>query len=294
VDLFRVAPVLRLIRKTIPGRTVIFSVAACFLLFFTAYRNDYRAAMKRIFISLALVCAAGARADLVTQQQIVTPNYNGVAAIKIKGTKIRMDMYAGQPQALSTITDLNTGETINLMHNQKLYLKSPGQPMKQAKSSGTASRAPVPRPTGKTQKVGDYDTELYTWSNSRGITGTVWVAKIYPDYARIRADYAVLDKTAGADTDMTPALSALPGMVVRSQVTGGGQTITLALISAQEGPLDASLFGIPRDYKEVPRPKPFVGQVPKTAPGKTTSGKTAPGTSTPKAPGTSTQKLPDW
>jgi len=39
--------------------------------------------------------------------------------MKIKGTKIRMDMYAGQPQALSTITDLNTGEIINLMHNEK-------------------------------------------------------------------------------------------------------------------------------------------------------------------------------
>jgi hypothetical protein len=266
------------------------TTTACFLLFFREGRKDYRAAMKRIFISLALVCAAGARADLVTQQQIVTPNYNGVAAMKIKGTKIRMDMYAGQPQALSTITDLNTGETITLMHTQKLYLKSPGQPMKQAKSSGTASKAPVPRATGKTQKVGDYDTELYTWSNDRGITGTVWVAKNYPDYARIRADYAVLDKTAGADTDMTPALSALPGMVVRSQVTGSGQTITLALISAKEAPIDALLFQTPANYKELPQPKPFARQVPKTA----------PGSSTPKAPGTSTttttttQKLPSW
>jgi hypothetical protein len=262
------------------------------LLFFHEGRKDYRAAMKQIFISLALVCAAGARADLVTQQQIVSPNYNEVAAIKIKGTKIRMDMYAGQPQALSTITDLNTGEIINLLHSQKLYLKSPGQTMKPAKSSGTASRAPVPRATGKTQKVGDYDTELYTWTNNRGITGTVWVAKNYPDYARIRADYAVLDKTAGADTDMTPALSTLPGMVVRSQVTGGGQTITLALISAKEGPLDASLFGVPRDYKEVPRPKPLKSVVTQPAPQK------ASGTSTPKAPGTSTntstQKLPAW
>ena len=239
--------------------------------------------MKRIFISLALVCAAGARADLVTQQQIVTPNYNGVAAIKIKGTKIRTDMYAGQPQAWSTITDLNTGETITLLHSQKMFLKTPGTPMNQARSAGTASRAPVPRPTGKTQKVGDYDTELYTWTNSRGITGTVWVAKNYPDYARIRADYAVLDKTAGADTDMTPALSTLPGMVVRSQVTGGGQTITLALISAKEGPLDASLFGIPRDYKEVPRPTPLKPVVTQPAPPK------ASGSSTPKAPAASTK-----
>jgi len=245
--------------------------------------------MKRFFILFAVACtAASARADLVLQQQIIAPNYNGVAAMKIKGTKIRMDMYAGQPQALSTITDLNTGETINLLHTQKLFLKTPGTPMKQTKSAGTASKAPVPRATGKTQKVGDYDTELYTWSNDRGITGTVWVAKNYPDYARIRADCAGLDKTPGADTDMTPVLSALPGMVVRSQVTGGGQTITLALISAKEGPLDASLFEIPRDYKEVPRPTPLKPIVTQPAPQK------ASGSSPQKAPATSTQKLPAW
>ena len=214
--------------------------------------------MKRFFILFAVACtAAGARADLVIQQQITITTNNSVATMRIKGTKIRLDMYAGQPQALSTITDLNTGEVIYLMHNQKMYMKSPVQPMKQARSSGTASRAPVPRPTGKTQKVGDYDTELYTWSNDRSITETVWVAKNYPDYARIRADYAVLDKTAGADTDMTPALTALPGMVVRSQVTGAGQTIIAALISAKAGPLDASLFQIPANYKELPRPKPL-------------------------------------
>jgi Domain of unknown function (DUF4412) len=263
-----------------------------FLLFFHEGRKDYRAAMKRIFISLALVCATGARADLITQQQIVTPNYTGVAAIMIKSTKIRMDTYVGQPQALSTITDLNTGETITLLHTQKLYLKSSGQLMKQARPAGTTSRAPVPQPTGKTQKVGNYDTELYMWTNSRGITGTVWVAKNYPDYARIRADYAVLDKTAGADTDMTPALSTLPGMVVRSQVSGGGQTITLALISAKEGPLDASLFGIPRDYKEVLRPTPLKQVIAQPAPPKVSGG------STPKTPGTATQtttqKLPSW
>jgi hypothetical protein len=244
------------------------------LLFFHERPKDYHAAMKPIFISLALVCAAaGARADLVIQQQIVTPNYKGDATMKIKGTKIRLDMYVGQPQALSAITDLNTGETINLLHAQKLYSKSPGQPVKQAPSPGTASRAPVPRPTGKTQKVGAYDTELYTWTNSRGITGTIWVAKNYPDYARIRADFAMLDKTAGANTDITPALSALPGMMVRSQVTSGSQMITVALISAREGPLDASLFGVPRDYKAMPQPKPLVRPIPKVAPGQTTPGK---------------------
>jgi hypothetical protein len=214
--------------------------------------------MKRIFILLAVAAATtGARADLVMQQQIVTPNYNGVATMKIKGTKVRMDLYAGQPQALSTITELNTGETITLLHSQKMFLKTPGTPMNQTKPAGDTSSAPVPRATGKTQKVGDYDTELYTWSNARGINGTAWVAKNFPDYARIRTDIAVLDKTAGANNDTSPELNTLPGMVVRSQVTGSGQTITLALISAKEEPLDASFFGIPRDYKELPKPKPL-------------------------------------
>jgi hypothetical protein len=250
--------------------------------------------MKRIFIFLTLVCAAGGtRADLIMQQQIITPTYNGVVTMKIKGTKIRTDMYAGQPQALSSIADLNTGENILLLHTQKMYLKTPGQPMKQTKSPNAASQAPVPRPTGKNQKVGDYDTELYMWTNSRGITGTVWVAKNFPDYARIQADYALLDKTPGADTDMTPALSGLPGMVVRSLVAGGGQTITLALISAKEGPLDVSLFGIPRDYKEVPRPKPLKPVTTQPMPPK------ASGSSPPEAPATSTKtttapKLPPW
>jgi hypothetical protein len=228
------------------------------LLFFIASRKDHRRHMKRTLILLAALCAAAAaRADLVMQQQITTPKYDGVATMKVKGAKARMDMYAGQPQALSMITDLNTGETIALLHTQKMYVKSPGAPKNHVRPAGTASHAPVPRATGKTQKVGDYDTELYTWSNVRGITGTAWVAKSFPDYARIQADLTVIDRTAPANNDSTPELGSLPGMVVRSQVAGSGETITMALISAKETTLDASLFGIPRDYKEMPKARPL-------------------------------------
>ena len=233
--------------------------------------------MKSIFISLALVCAAaGARADLVIQQQITIATNNSVATIKVKGAKVRLDLNVGQPQAISLITDLKTGDTITLMHNQKMFVKTSGATTKQTRPAGdgatanTAPKPPVPRATGQTQKVGSYDTELYKWSNSRGITGTAWVARNFPDYARIQADLAVLDKSPGsADNDMNPALSMLPGMLVRSQVTGGGQTITVALISAKEEPVDASLFQVPANYKELPQPKPFVRPALKVAPGKT-------------------------
>ena len=230
--------------------------AAYFLLFFAADHKDYRPVMNRIVIVLALAAAATGRADLVLQQQITTANYQGVTTMKIKGTRMRLDLYAGQPKAQSIITDLNTGEIITLLHGEKLYLKTAGGPTKQNRAAGAASAAPVPRPTGKTQKVGDYDTELYTWSNPRGITGTAWVARNFPDYARIQADIATLDRTSGADNGSTPELSSLPGMVVRSQVVGGGETITMALISARETPLDPGQFAIPRDYRELPKLKP--------------------------------------
>src|SRR5689334_6572523 len=109
-------------------------------------RTSYR--MKRIFILLAVIgVTAGARADLVLQQQIVTPDYTGVTTMMVKGAKVRLDLYAGQPRAVSSIMDLNTGETIALMHNQKLFLKTPGTPTKPTKSAGTASKVPVPHAT---------------------------------------------------------------------------------------------------------------------------------------------------
>jgi hypothetical protein len=290
-----------------------FYSAACFLLFFPAMQKDYRAAMKRTFILIAVItAAAGARADLVLQQQITTPNYEGVTTMKIKGAKMRMDLYAGQPKAQSIVTDLNTGEILTLIHSEKLFSKTADGPVASSRTTGKTSSAPVARPTGKTQKVGEYDTELYTWSNSRGITGTAWVARNFPDYARIRADLAVLDKTAGADNGTTPELSALPGMVVRSQVTGGGQTITLALISAKETTLDSSLFGIPRDYKELPKLQPVktvtTQSPPPAKPGSFRTSGSAKSSGPAKAPSSSkasdnskappgnfsTQKAPEW
>jgi len=243
--------------------------------------------MKRIFVLSIILCAiASARADLVVQQQISITTNSSVVTMKIKGSKVRLDLYAGQPRALSTIMDLSTGEAITLMHNQKMYLKTQNKP------TGAAAKAPVPRDTGKSQKVGDYDTELYTWSNARGINGTAWVAKNYPDFARIKADLITLDKTAGAENDTTPEVSLLPGMVVRSQVSGGGQTITLALMSAKEAPVDASAFSIPRDYREMPKVKPLK---PVAAP---PPAQKPSGSATPKAPAapakTSSQTPPGW
>jgi hypothetical protein len=251
------------------------------LLFFHERGKDHHAAMKIIYIVFALVFAAATvRADLVIQQQITIATNSSVATMKIKGGKIRLDMYAGQPRAISTITDLKTGDAITLLHTQKMFVKTAGATARQTKPAGNGptvtAKPPVPRATGKTEKVGGYDTEIYTWSNSRGITGTAWVAKNFPDYARIRTDMAVLDKSAAeANNSLDPELSKLPGMVVKSQVTGNKQAITVTLVSAREEPVDASLFQAPANYKEMPRAKTIKPVAKPVAP--KTPGKTAPG-----------------
>jgi hypothetical protein len=243
-------------------RTRPFQGPNTFFLFFPKHRKDYCAAMKPIFIFCALVCAASARADLVLQQQITVATNNSVATIRVKGAKVRLDLYAGQPRAISTITDLKTGDAVTLLHQQKMFVQTTGAPAKQTGPADNgaitnfASNLPRPRATGQTQKVGNWDF------------GTAWVAKNFPDYARIQTDLAVLDKAAAASDRMDPELSTLPGMVVRSQVTGDGRTIIVALISAKEESLDASLFQIPANYKELPEPKSFTRPAPKIAPGK--------------------------
>ena len=249
--------------------------------------------MKRSLILFAVaLAAASAQADLILQQQIVTPDYNGVITMNVKGDKVRLDVNAGQPQALSTILHLSTGETITLVHGQKMFVKTQGTPAKQTSKAGAA---PVPHPTGQTQKVGEYDTALYTWSKANGITGAAWVAKTFPDYARIRADLAVLDQTAGAGNGASPELSKLPGMVVRSQVTGGGETLTMALISAKEGPLADSLFGVPHGYKELPKVQPLTPAVTQPSSQKP-AGNSGPASPAPAAKTTTpaAQKLPAW
>lgn len=210
--------------------------------------------MKRIFVLFAVLgLALAARADLVIQQQIVTPTYTTPATIKVKGTKVRVDMFNGQPQAMSTVVDLKTGDELMILHLQRMFVKA-SMP-KPSGNSATNTRPIQVHATGKTQKLGSYDTELYTWSNPRGMTGIIWVAKNFPNFPQIKADLAVVDKSAPADS--TPALSTLPGMAVKTQITGGGQTITATLLSATETPVDAASFQTPAGYREMPKPKPL-------------------------------------
>jgi hypothetical protein len=85
---------------------------------------------------------------------------------------------------------------------------------------------------------------------------TLWVARNFPNCENIKADLAKLDRAnvSFPGKGMQPAISSLPGMVVKSRliVKMGEvvQTINITLVSAKEEPVDPSIFEVPGDYKE--------------------------------------------
>jgi len=125
------------------------------------------------------------------------------------------------------------------------------------KQMGNASaEPPKPQATGRTEKIGDYQTEIYTWSNSTGMSATLWVAKDFPNYKKINEQLDRLSKSAagGMGKGMGPDLGTLPGMLVKSEEAVLGQKVTTTLVSAKEAPVDDSVFETPKDYHEMTQP----------------------------------------
>jgi hypothetical protein len=119
--------------------------------------------MKRIFVLVAFVFTiAAARADLVMEQKIDSAMIKGNITTKIKGDKVRVDIPTTPQGAISTIMDVNTGDSVTLMHGQKAVIKissaeirQMAENMKKARANGAATNAEPPKfhDTGKAEKV---------------------------------------------------------------------------------------------------------------------------------------------
>jgi hypothetical protein len=223
--------------------------------------------MKQIVISLGLAFSImAARADLVLQQNVESTMINGTITTQIKGDKIRVDMPSSPQGPMSTIMDLSSGDSTTLLHQQKVAMKVPGAEIKQMAeklkqsraSAGTNAAPPTFQDTGKTEKVGNYDAKIYTWSSPDGANQTVWVAKDFPDYAKIKVQMDKLnDSPVGQmSKGAAPDVNTLPGMVVKTQMEMNGQKVTSTLVSAKESSVDASIFQTPKDYQQMNQPGP--------------------------------------
>lgn len=216
--------------------------------------------MKKIAIICLLLASLHTRGDVVIVEQTVVPRMPAQNTItKIKGNKFRKDF----PNRISAIYDLDSGGSIRIDHQMKSFKRisrSQGEALTKIldKIGGpTPAAPPAMVDTGKTENVNGHETEVYT-AAMPSATYTYWVAKDYPDYAAMNEETKKLREWSEAmnkEDNLSPDLSKLDGMVVKSErVSAGGEVTTITLISAKIQPLDDQEFQPPAGYTEVLSP----------------------------------------
>ena len=210
-----------------------------------------RVAALGFFTAVAL-----AQADLVIVQKIEGGGQAGEQTIKIKGDKARTDLNP----AVSMITDGATGEMITLMHNGRTFLKvSPEQTkamMEQLQKFRTSPEPAKLQPTGKKEKIGEYECEIFT-ATLGSLTTTYWLAKDFPNFPSVLAQ---LDKfqsgtISAMGKGLMPDLKDFPGMTIKTEIEKGGKKIVTTLVSVKEDSVDPGVFTIPKGYTEVSSPE---------------------------------------
>jgi hypothetical protein len=209
--------------------------------------------------SLLLACAVFSCQTLLADWTITQKNTTDGKAenmvIKVKGDKTRADV----GDQMSVISDAAAGEVTMFMHAQKMMMKMNGDSMKSimalaGQMLGKGSTPVKPVATGKMEKVGDYETEIYTWSGQLG-SGKFWVAKDFPGFAELNAVQDKLMKAMGNPAaSFAPQNSDFPGMVVKSEMNVMGKSALSELVSVAKDPVDEAIFKAPEGYQEMKMP----------------------------------------
>jgi hypothetical protein len=224
--------------------------------------------MKKLLSFAAPLFLTGllARADIVLEQKIESQMINGSITTKIKDDQVRIDSPNPLGGTQTTIIDNKTGAMTSLMHAQKMAMKMNVATLKQQAEAAQKSlnidpsKMEKPKATGTTEKVGEWNTEVYEM-NVGGMANRLWVAKDFPNYKAINEKMTALsNQMAGGMID--PGKFDLGGMVVKSETTTPIGKLTTTLVSAKEQPVEASEFAIPQDYKEMQMPQLPSGAAP--------------------------------
>jgi hypothetical protein len=211
------------------------------------------------FLAIPLIFIANASADLVIESKIESAQLNSTTTIKVKGGKMRVDIPDGPIGAMSSIIDTATGDSIALVHAQKMAMKTSSAQLKQAldanKPAGDAKSADASalKATGQKEKISGYDCEIYTWSNG-GATARLWVTKDHPQAAALKTLEKQMHSGIMGAMQTGPDSSSIPGVAVKTELTNQGQTITTTILSVKEQDVDAKEFDIPAGYQSMAMP----------------------------------------
>lgn len=213
--------------------------------------------MKKITRALIVLLSAAsvAHADWIIEQKTTTEGQEKKTVTRIKGEQARVDV-DGQMSVIAGPDGM-----VMLMHTQKMLMKMDLATMKSAiemaaKNLPVAADQPVAKPvaTGQKEKVAGWEAEIYTWEGQLG-KGRFWVAKDFAKYEEINAMNDKLGKAMGnALAGLSPQASDFGGMVVKSEMTMLGKSVSTQLVSAKEQEVDAKEFTIPEGYNEMKMP----------------------------------------
>jgi hypothetical protein len=204
---------------------------------------------------LALV-AATASADLIVESKVESPQMNSNITTKIKGGKVRADL-TGPMGAMSSIIDSASGDSIQLIHGQKMAMKTSAAQMKQAiemskQLSGTApDKTPAavkPQATGQKEKVGEYDCEIYTWTGG-GTTSKFWIALKHPQAALLKEAEKQMRSGVLGTVASGPDMTSLPGPALKTETQIANMKTVATILSVKETSVDAAEFEVPKDYQ---------------------------------------------
>jgi hypothetical protein len=219
--------------------------------------------MKTFLIRLAmpLLLAATASADWVIESNVESAKVNGVMTIKVKGDKMRMDIPNERIGAVSSIVDTKTGDAVQIIHARKMAMKMDGETIKKT-IANAREKAGIKdgdtnelKATGETEKVGEYDCEIYTWSNGT-ISRKYWVAKNHPQANALKELEKRMRSGLFGGMPMGPDTTTLPGAVLKTETTTPAGTTRSIVTAIKEQDLDPKDFEVPEGYQTVPAPAP--------------------------------------
>lgn len=217
--------------------------------------------MKAVALTLAILCASAAslRADLVLVQRVKGSGRNGDMTIRFKDGSLRADL----AQEISVIAAKDSGEVVTLMHKQKRLLRVPQSQLKamqeqMATAAATAAATSGPaklEPTGRKEKIGEYETEIYSWKVGT-ISATYWIAPNVPHADKLVEQMEKIQESGlGMMTNgVGPSPKDFPGLPIQTEMKTGAQTVRTTILSLKEQPVDAAIFTLPKGYTEIGLP----------------------------------------
>jgi hypothetical protein len=194
-------------------------------------------------------------ADWVVVQKATSEGRSEEIHIRLKGDQTRLD--AGKEMTI--IAGADDGQMVMLMHQQKVMMRMKADTLKGVMALAGAAlggdqAVAKPVATGMKEKIGEYDCEIFTWSGKMG-SGKFWVARDFPGYQSLSTAQDKLMKAMGNPaSSFTPQASDFPGMVIKSEMQVMGKTSISELVSAKEEEVDAAIFNLPTDYREMQMP----------------------------------------